>query len=90
MLAARRPFQRPQAGLGDLSARHLGGHGIADAHPRLARLRRRAGGRQFQPFGGLDDVARHAKATVVEQPKRILREAVALLRGAAVCTAARF
>ena len=36
-LDGRRPFQRPQAGAGDLAARHLGGHGIANAGARLPR-----------------------------------------------------
>lgn len=60
MLAARRPFQRPQAGLSDLSARHLGGHGIAEPGPCLARRRRCRRRREVQPFGGLDDIPRHA------------------------------
>src|SRR5262249_9793920 len=52
------------------------------ARPRLARLRRRTGGCEVEPLAGLDDILRHAKTPVVEQPERVLREAVALLGGA--------
>src|SRR5258708_16022837 len=82
--AAGRRLQRPQTRPRDLAARHLGGHGIADPRARFPRPARCARGREIEPFVGLDDIAGHPLPLVIEQAERILREAVALLRGAAV------
>ncbi|MET4426687.1 A24 family peptidase [Bradyrhizobium sp. RT3a] len=45
VVAARGPFQRPQTGLGDLPARHLGGDGIADPSQGFTYWRHRCGRR---------------------------------------------
>ncbi len=83
-LAGRSPFQRPQPRLRDLASRHLPRDGIANPLPRLARPGRRSRRRKIEPLAGLDDIARHTLATVIEQPERILREAIALLGRAAI------
>jgi hypothetical protein len=49
--------------------------------PRPRRAPRRS--RWIEPFAGFDDIPRHAMPLVIEQTESILREAVALLRGAA-------
>src|SRR5258705_12643026 len=84
MLAARRPFQRPQPRPRDLAARHLASYGVANTRARFPRSPRRRRGREIEPFAGFDDIARHALSPVIEQTKGILREGVTLLRGAAV------
>jgi len=80
----RRPSERPRAGACDFATRHLAADLIANPHPCLPRARRRGGSRQVESLTCLDDIARHALSLVVEQPQRILREAVALLSSSAI------